>query len=367
MEGTLLDFFVQLHTTERCNLRCRHCYQSGSATEMGYAEICGVIDNVKDGIEGWATDYHLDISPSLHLTGGEPLLRDDVYAVLGYAWERGFAISLMTNGTLIDSGVAWQLGEGLVSDVQVSLDGTERTHDSLRGRGSYQKALNGIRNLVAQGIETSLNVTVSGANRSEVAGMVGLAEDLGVGAIAFSRMVPAGRGVELGGSSLTREEVASLYGEVRELDLKSSVSVMSRDPLAAVPALGDNVPDTELPVGGCAAGVFGITITSDGTVMPCRRMDLPVGNILETSFRELWASSPILWALRRREEYHDGCDECIYWPVCRGCRAVALACSRAEGREDYLGADPQCPYWRPLQDKSRDLSAYSSLPGIPPR
>jgi radical SAM protein with 4Fe4S-binding SPASM domain len=367
MEGTLLDFFVQLHMTERCNLRCAYCYQTGSATEMSYAEICRAIDNVKDGIEGWATDYQLDISPSLHLTGGEPLLRDDVYAVLGYAWDRGFAISLMTNGTLIESGVAWQLGEGLVSDVQVSLDGLEPVHDSLRGRGSYEKALNGIRNLVAQGVETSINVTVSAVNRPEVAELVRLAEDLEVGAIAFSRMVAAGRGAELGGSSLTREEVASLYGELRELDLRSSVSVISRDPLAIVATLGDNIPDTELPVGGCAAGLFGITIASDGTVMPCRRMNLPIGNIGETSFRELWASSPVLWALRRREGYHDGCDECLYWPVCRGCRAIALAFSRAEGREDYLGGDPQCPYQRPLQDKSRDLSAYSSRPGIPPR
>jgi radical SAM protein with 4Fe4S-binding SPASM domain len=99
-----------------------------------------------------------------------------------------------------------------------------------------------------------------------------------------------------------------------------------------------------MPIGGCAAGIFGVTITADGTIMPCRRMDLPIGNIKEVSFRELWAGSPVLWSLRRREDYHGGCESCRYWAICRGCRAIALAYARANGQEDYLGPDPQCPY-----------------------
>jgi len=73
-------------------------------------------------------------------------------------------------------------------------------------------------------------------------------------------------------------------------------------------------------------------------------MDLPIGNIKKDSFRELWVESPVLVALRSRESYHHGCQSCRYWPVCRGCRAIALAYSRAEGKDDYLGPDPQCPY-----------------------
>ncbi len=347
MKGTPYDFFVQWHLTEMCNLRCRHCYQSGAVPEMSYQEICGAIDNVRSAFESWVTEYDLEMSPSFHFTGGEPLLRQDLFAILDYVRKCGFSTSLMSNGTLIDSDMARRIREAGVSDVQVSLDGLETTHESLRGKGSFQRTLAGIRNLVAQGVEANINLTVSRLNMNETGELVKLAEGLGAGAIAFSRLVPTGRGKNLSSEALTREEVAHFYDGLRGFRNKSKVIVTSRDPLAAIADMEGEIPQTEMPVGGCAAGIFGVTITADGTIMPCRRMDLPVGNIKETSFRELWAESPVLWSLRRRGDYHGGCKSCHYWAVCRGCRAIALAYARAEGREDHLAPDPQCPYYCP--------------------
>jgi radical SAM protein with 4Fe4S-binding SPASM domain len=346
MKGTPYDFFVQWHLTERCNLSCRHCYQSGAVLEMRYDEICRAIDNVKNAIEGWVTEYEMQMSPSLHFTGGEPLLRKDLFLIMNYARERGFSISLMSNGILIDNYTALRIREARVKDVQISLDGLEAAHDDLRGEGSFQRALKGISNLVAHGVETNINLTVSRLNMKDTDGLVRLAEELGVSAIAFSRLVPTGRGKELSSETLSREEVADFYKMLRGYKDQSSVVVTSRDPLATIADLGADIPESEIPLGGCAAGIFGVTIASDGTVMPCRRMDLSIGNIREVSFRELWAESPVLWALRRREEYHGGCNSCRYWAVCRGCRAIALAFARAEGKEDYLAPDPQCPYFQ---------------------
>jgi radical SAM protein with 4Fe4S-binding SPASM domain len=347
MRGTPYDFFVQFHLTERCNLRCRHCYQSRPVPEMSYEEICEAIDNVKSTIEGWAIDYEMEISPSLHFTGGEPFLRKDLFAILDYARESGFATSLMSNGTLIDNSLARRIKEAQVVDVQISLDGLEPTHDSLRGDGSYNRTLNGIRNLVAQGVDTNINLTVSRINMGQTRWLVHLAGELEVSGIAFSRLVPTGRGKKLSGEALTREEVAGFYNELREYQSNSKIIVTSRDPLATIADMNGDIPQTEVPVGGCAAGMFGVTITCDGTIMPCRRMDLPIGNIKEVSFREFWAESPVLWSLRTREDYHDGCDSCRYWAICRGCRAIALAFARANGDDDYLGPDPQCPYYHP--------------------
>jgi len=346
--GTPYDFFVQFHLTERCNLRCRHCYQTGAVSEMSFEEICRAIDNVADAIQGWAIDYEMEISPSLHFTGGEPLLRKDLFAVLGHARKRGFAISLMSNGTLVDGAVARRMREAGVGDVQVSLDGLEATHDNLRGSGAFGHAVEGIRNLVAEGVESNINLTVSTLNMGEAAGLVRLAEGLGVSAIAFSRLVPTGRGKGLIGEIMAPEQVRMFYEDLHRLKAESAVTVASRDPLAGVTEFRGEVPQTEVPVGGCAAGVFGVTIASDGTVMPCRRMDLPIGNVKATSFRELWAESPVLWSLRTRERYRGGCGSCLYWSVCRGCRAIALAHARAGGTEDCLGPDPQCPYLQPL-------------------
>lgn len=311
---------------------------------MSYEEICGAITEVKRTVQGWAVDHDVDISPSLHFTGGEPLVRQDLFAVLGYASECGFSISLMTNGTLIDEAAARRIGDAKVTDVQISLDGTEDTHDSLRGRRAYRRALDGVRNLVAEGVDTNLNVTVSKRNMAQAKELIHVAEELGASGIAFSRLVPSGRGKGLMGEVLTRDEVARFYGELRQHKTSSRIAVGSRDPLATVEEIDVDVPQTELPVGGCAAGVFGLTVTADATIMPCRRMDLPIGNIKSDSLRELWVESPVLEALRTRESYHNGCQSCNYWSVCRGCRAIALAYSRAQGNNDYLGPDPQCPY-----------------------
>ncbi len=349
MKGTPYDFFVQWHLTERCNLKCRHCYQSEAVSEMSYEEICRAIENVKDAFQSWVTEYEMEMSPSFHFTGGEPLLRKDLFAILDYVRGRGFSISLMSNGTLIDEDMARRIREAQIKDVQISLDGLEATHNSLRGKRSFQRSMKGIGNLVAQGVEANINLTVSRINVGQTRELVRLAEEVGVSAIAFSRLVPTGRGKSLSGEALTREEVAYFYGELRGYRDSSKVVVTSRDPLAAVADMAGEVnPQVEMPIGGCAAGIFGVTITSDGTIMPCRRMDLPIGNIKEVSFRELWAGSPVLWSLRRREDYHGGCESCRYWAVCRGCRAIALAYTRAKGEEDYLGPDPQCPYRCPL-------------------
>ena len=347
MKGTPFDFFVQFHLTERCNLACRHCYQSGPVSEMNYEEVCGAVADVKTAIEGWAKDYEMDVSPSLHFTGGEPLLRQDLFSILRYAWGCGFSISLMSNGTMIDRLVAEQLKAAEVADVQISLDGLESVHDSLRGRTAFQRALAGITSLIDEGVETNINLTVSRINMNQAGQLVALAEELGVSGIAFSRLVPSGRGKLLADQVLTTQEVAAFYNDLRQYRNKTEVVVTSRDPLAAIADLDGDIPQTDLPMGGCAAGMFGVTITADGTVMPCRRMDLSIGNIKTDRFRDLWADSPVLWQLRTRTDYHGGCEKCRYWPVCRGCRAIALAFARANGSEDYLGPDPQCPHCRP--------------------
>ncbi|MDD4859899.1 MAG: radical SAM protein [Dehalococcoidales bacterium] len=344
MLGTPYDFFIQMHLTERCNLHCRHCYQTRKVPEMSLEEVTQAIENIKKATDSWVTEYAMEMSPSFHFTGGEPFFRDDLFAILETARERGFATALMSNGTLITPEIAQRLKKEQVSDVQVSLEGMKYVHDRIRGDGSFQKALRGIANLVANDVSTSVNMTLSRLNIDEVEGVVDLAGEMGVNMVTFSRLVSCGRGKELGEAMLTPEELAALYGRLHKV--RGKVALSSLDPLYTVSGIAGKIPQADFPVGGCAAGVFGITIAADGGIMPCRRMDLTIGNIKTDSFRQLWAESPVLWALRERSSYHDKCGDCRYWSVCRGCRAVALAYARADGVEDYLGADPQCPYFK---------------------
>jgi radical SAM protein with 4Fe4S-binding SPASM domain len=186
-------------------------------------------------------------------------------------------------------------------------------------------------------------------NYQELEPLLGLAEELGASSVGFSRLVPCGRGKGLLGQALTPEHLSQLSRQVEERSGGGGVALVSRDPLiGVVNAGGAEIMESDFPVSGCSAGIFGVTVTADGTIMPCRRMDLAIGNIRTDDFRALWVESPILVALRDRRAYTGNCKTCRYWAVCRGCRAIALAASRAGGGEDYLAADPQCTQYSPI-------------------
>lgn len=343
MQGTPYHFFFQWHLTERCNLKCRHCYQQTAKRELELAQVMQGIDQLSDTVHGWAVDYDMKLSPSIHFTGGEPFLAQGLYQIIEHARSRGFTVSLMTNGTLISPTVAQHIRDAEVEDVQVSIDGLEDTHDSIRGQGSYRRAIAGARNLVAAGVDTFINLTASRLNLEDITGLAEMAGEMGLASLSISRLVPCGRGEELASQMLTPEELTALYRTIDQPRTGGQAKLNSLEPLAAIAGFEGEPPQTDFPVGGCAAGLSGITIAADGSLMPCRRMDLTIGNITRDPFRDVWATSPVLLALRNRAAYHDGCDKCDYWSVCRGCRAIALAHARAQGKEDYLGPDPQCP------------------------
>jgi radical SAM protein with 4Fe4S-binding SPASM domain len=97
-----------------------------------------------------------------------------------------------------------------------------------------------------------------------------------------------------------------------------------------------------IPAGGCAAGVSGLTILPDGTITPCRRLPIPIGNARTDSLREVWATSSVLNRLRDKSAYKGKCKKCIRWFQCKGCRAIAYAYSQSKGKGDFLAEDPQC-------------------------
>jgi radical SAM protein with 4Fe4S-binding SPASM domain len=140
---------------------------------------------------------------------------------------------------------------------------------------------------------------------------------------------------------LLPEEVKSAYSQIHSLN-STSFEVVSGDPLAGT--LLDIIPSPNrgLTLSGCSAGFSGVTVTSDGSVMACRRIGLVAGNLKKKPLREIWASSKLLWQLRSRENYRGKCGSCSFWPSCRGCRAVAYNYSVTQGKPDLFADDPQC-------------------------
>jgi radical SAM protein with 4Fe4S-binding SPASM domain len=309
---------------------------------MSLSEITSVIDEISDMLTDWKDMYHIDFTSSFNVTGGEPFFRRDFFNVLEELKNKGFDTFILSNGTLIDRNKAEALARLAVKGVQISIEGPEDIHDAIRGQGSFISSMKGIRNLLEAGIQVTLNTTLSDMNAPCFMNVIELASSLGVQRVGFSRLVPTGRGGDMLSTMLTREVLKDLYTAIFSFDAKA-LQIVTGDPVASQlnnPAVHDG--KTPFPSGGCAAGVSGLTILSDGTVTPCRRLPVPIGNIKHDSLREIWATSDVLQGLRDKSRYTGKCGECSKWSACRGCRAIAFAFSKANGNASYLAEDPQC-------------------------
>jgi radical SAM protein with 4Fe4S-binding SPASM domain len=317
-----------------------------TAGEMDLPSIRETAGEVSDMLKDWADRYDILFSPSFTITGGEPLLRSDLFDILPILATHGFEINLLTNGTLIDRRKAQQL-ESYIRSVQVSMEGPEDVHDSIRGKGTFRKALAGVDAMVSCHMAVSLNVTISRLNVNYLDGIVALAKELGVYRVGFSRLVPRGKGADLAEMVLTPQEVRDIYHYLFSLG-SDSLEVVSGDPLGDCLEPDPNGHDDrgddrgDIPYGGCAAGVSGLTLMPDGTITPCRRLPIPIGNVMKDSLREVWAESKVLNQLRDRNAYGGKCGSCPRWATCRGCRAIAYTSGAAAGYDAFLGDDPQC-------------------------
>ena len=271
------------------------------------------------------------------------MLRPDLFAILERMAGSGFEIYVLSNGTLITPERARLLSDLKVNGVQVSLEGPAEIHEAIRGPGSFAASLAGIRALRDAGVQVSLNATLSRVNAGYFHDLVALARSLGVPRLGFSRLVPSGQGRRWLDQMLSTAQVKELYEQVLSLKIEG-LTITTGDPMAAqmrLPAPAAAEVET-FPAGGCSAGVAGLTLLADGTVVPCRRLNLPLGTVGRDSLREIWATSPILEALRDKSRYAGKCGACARWADCRGCRAIAYEYACSQGNPDFLAPDPQC-------------------------
>jgi radical SAM protein with 4Fe4S-binding SPASM domain len=308
---------------------------------MSANEVKREIDGATQMFQAWEEEHGIKVSPSIHLTGGEPFLYRGIWDVTAYSKGKGYEVAMMTNGCLITRDDAKKASLIGLSGIQVSLEGPPNLHESIRGKGSFNAAAKGVKHLVGAGNRVTANVTLSRINVDEIEETVEVARAMGFNGIGFSRMVPCGSGKTLLNHLLTPQELKSAYQTIASLN-GPSFQVASGDPLAGTLSERKPLSGCNLTLSGCSAGFSGVTVTSDGSVMPCRRIGLVAGNLKEKSLQAIWASSRLLWKLRRRENYIGKCGPCSLWPSCRGCRAVAYAYSTAQGKPDLFADDPQC-------------------------
>ncbi len=355
--------------TYQCNLRCKHCYENAGLArkaELNEEEARYALEQMKEANVA-----------AIAFSGGEPLVRKDFFELAKLAHDSGMYVSMASNGTLISRKVAKKLKEVGVDYVEISLDGIGKTHDEFRGiPGAFERTLKGIKNCLAEGIDTCIATTGWKGNLEEILKVAELADKLGARFIHFN-YIPVGRGTkEL---DITPREREELLEELALKNLRNYVENGRGDRvLSTAPQFGrktkeiaeklgieyfvathygglsssseekmKSIKSTANFIGGCGAGRLYLALEPNGDILPCTFFprNMKVGNILEDDLIEVWEENELLWDLRDREKlkYVEiggekiGCGVCENKYICGGCRARAVAYF-----DDPLAPDPGC-------------------------
>jgi radical SAM protein with 4Fe4S-binding SPASM domain len=356
--------------TNRCNLNCLHCHQDSSPTpsysELTTSQAFKVIDNMSDA--GVAI---------LTFSGGEPLLRRDLYDAIKRANNNGMLCTIASNGTLITPKVAKTLAKVGIKRVEIGLDGARaETHDFLRNKpGSFEATINGIKNCAAVGFdELATTMTLHSKNINELEETMDLAEKLGATRFYLNRLIPAGRGVEASYLDVTSDEkiraLEMLYSKFHKSVVngfgmqcyargmtyyarlgyersKGRIFTVS-EALSGYEKMFQKKFGLEISnivrklatgFGGCSAGLTYAGLTASGDLLPCVPAPIKLGNLLEQSLEDIWVHNKLLKYIRNRKALKGSCKTCAYSDLCGGCRYTAYIT-----HGDWLEPDASCPF-----------------------
>jgi len=344
-----IPLVMSWNVTRECNMKCSHCYIN--ATEKKLAHELTTTEGKK------LIDQICQVSkPLLILSGGEPLLRPDIYELIQYGTSKGLKMGLGSNGSLIDDTVAAKLKAAGIATVSISLDSHIPTqHDEFRGvSGSWEKAVNACKALRKNNVLVQVNTTLTQQNYDQIDDIMSLAEEIGVENFHLFFLVPTGRGAKLTDISPQKYEdmITNTFAKVAKHKLNVRPSCA---PQFMRIAKGMGL-DMRQWVRGCMAGLYYCRIYPNGDVTPCPYLPVKLGNVQEKAFKEIWFNSPIFKALRDPTALKGKCGKCEFGSLCGGCRARAYGLSSdfidycgdlhepAELKNDYLTEDPWCVY-----------------------
>jgi heme b synthase len=290
--------------------------------------------------------------PVIILTGGEPLLRSDIFDLARYGTSKGLRMVMATNGTLITEETIQAMKASGIQRISISLDGPNaETHDAFRKvKGSFEGSLRGIEMAKKGGLEFQINTTITRANLHLIAEILQLAVNLGAVAHHIFLLVPTGRGKDLQDqeiSALDYEKTLHWFYEQRDrvpLQLKATCAphyyrILRQRAKKEGKKITPKEYGLDAMTRGCLGGLSFCFISHVGQVQPCGYLELNCGNMREKSFKEIWETSPVLQNLRNTDSYQGKCGRCEFRKVCGGCRARAY-----ESLGDYMAEEPYCIY-----------------------
>jgi heme b synthase len=340
--------WIAWEITRRCNLKCVHCRSSSGLEAKGHPDF--TLDEAKRVLDDIAS-YG---KPVVVLSGGEPLLRPDVFEIATYGTGLGLRMCLATNGTLVTQEICGKIKEAGIKMVSLSLDGASaQVHDDFRCQpGAFAGTLNAAKLFRENSIPFLINSSFTKRNQDEIPKIYHLAKEIGATAWYMFMIVPTGRGEDIMDELIAPEDYEKLLvwhyemekGEKDILVRPTCAPNYYRVVLQQAKEKGDDYERRTLQFStggskGCLAGQLISLIDVDGNVLPCSYFPLAAGNIREKSFKDIWEKSELFHDLRNFKAYKGRCGSCEYVNVCGGCRARAYAVTG-----DYMAEEPYCTY-----------------------
>lgn len=312
---------LQWHITHKCNLRCSHCYQEEYSEDLTLSQIQEIFNQylcflVAKGYKG-----------HINLTGGEPFLYPHLFEVLDLFEDNKVTFGILTNGTLLEEKIVEKLSQyrGL-SFVQISIDGAKTTHEQIRGRGTFRKSLEATKLLRKYDITSMVSFTAHKANYKELKKVIKVVKKYRVDRFWTDRLIPIGNTEEI----LSTEEFLSYVSVLTHEARKAEKSRLTHTTIHINRALqfcgGSN------QIYHCSAGIQLLTILANGDIVPCRRLPIVFGNVLEKNILELYEASEIIKVLQHMPKE---CLKCYKAPYCKGgLRCLTYAVTKDLNKKD---------------------------------
>jgi radical SAM protein with 4Fe4S-binding SPASM domain len=351
-------------TTSGCNLACIHCRRLDVSRESTKQDL--TTDQAKVMIRSLAETEQ----PILVFSGGEPLMRPDVFDLAREAKFVGLPTALATNGTMVDADIAAHISAAGFRRVSISFDGPDaKTHDFFRGTGTFDQAVAGFQSLRSVGMSMQINTTIARHNFQKLDETYRLALELGADALHVFMLVPVGCGMSLDKSvMLSGEEYEQTLNWVYQRSLEGKMHVKptcaphyfrlirqggrskhqnqdarphQHSHAASNPHGTGSHPHSEMAAmtKGCLAGQSICFISHTGEVFPCGYLPISSGNVKDIPLSDIWRDSTIFASLRDDSQLDGKCGLCEFKKVCMGCRARAYA-----ETGDFLAEEPSCTF-----------------------
>lgn len=323
------NYSATVDITTKCNLRCKHCRLETTNYDLSLEQIEIIASKLAN------KDRRI-----VFISGGEPLVRNDIVEVVKIFKKYISCVCINTNSLLLTEELLDNLIEAGLNYIQVSLDGVKDTHDYMRGEGTYEKTMDKLKMISKKSIKLHISCCISSLNIDKMEDFADTLQNdsfLKIDLLGFKRFIP--KNEMAGVYNLNKDGLKELYDKFETLRNKydnvvidfPQKNIFCEDKVLSV------MKKYSLSCAGCSAATGGPCIRSNGSVSPCSLLYLDCGNIFEMELDEIYNSKVFINLCQRNLK--GGCGSCKYKYICGGCRAAAYALTG-----DYLEKDPECFY-----------------------